>query len=113
MGINLNMIMPLLPARARTWLMYRTELQRKRFWDYKGTRPLFEVYPEHVIYKQGEFMRKDFSEMGIKSALEIGCGYGRCLKMLSSLPIELAGVDIGKPQIDKAREFLVGTNTKL
>jgi SAM-dependent methyltransferase len=55
-----------------------------------------------------EISARLFRERGVKTVLEVGCGYGRDLAYLAEEGFSCTGVDVSAEAISMAREYMVG-----
>lgn len=103
--------------------MYRSRLQTAiwlcggydpaRYWRARG-RQYIDEFERHdqetatVFDQQERLLLDSLSKLLITSALELGCGFGRILKLLSDnfLLRRLEGVDVSPDQILHAKEFV-------
>lgn len=59
--------------------------------------------------EQADFFQRKLSSLQVSSALEIGCGYGRILKLTSQCQPRstlIVGMDFARPQLEKAKIFI-------
>lgn len=94
--------------RAR-WKSFRYIRDPRGFWEQRGAKDDFEKYPAGIYAEQVDFLSRKISSLGAGSALEIGCGYGRILRVARNSvedPGLVVGVDFGHPQLEKAKAFL-------
>jgi len=79
----------------------------KEFWENLGGDSYFEAF--HTDKSRNEDIFTHYIDIyKPKSLIDIGCGYGRYLKVISEKypEISLYGVDIAESQIKKAKEYL-------
>lgn len=96
----------LMPLRRR---LYASD--PRGYWQAEGQSYLsdesFLLGPASVTERQGRFLAAEIEALGAKSALEVGCGYGRLLKEIRQrLDVRLAGVDFSESQLRAARGYL-------
>lgn len=84
-----------------------------RYWKERGRTYFQELdkqptYQRKRLVQQEEFLLSIISNFKFKNILEIGCGYGRFTKILSTKlkPETYTAIDISKEQIEKAREYV-------
>ena len=94
-------------ACRRVWSGLRRRLYSpRRYWTARGKGYAREFPPCGA--RNEELIVRVLSGLGASSVLDVGCGYGRYLKVLrAQLRLErLCGVDISPSQIAHAREYL-------
>lgn len=84
-----------------------------RYWKERGITYFDELkdqpsYQKKRLKQQEDFLVSHISNFKFKSILEIGCGYGRYTKILSTKfkPETYLAIDISNGQIEKAREYV-------
>lgn len=83
----------------------------KKDWAIRGGAEYFEKYPP-VRSRHEEEILKVLENEKFDRLIDIGCGYGRYLKSISSRfpKVRLIGVDISPTQLEKARDYLKECN---
>ncbi|MET0852719.1 MAG: class I SAM-dependent methyltransferase [Candidatus Rokuibacteriota bacterium] len=82
------------------------------YWQREGGRRYLQdeahiLGPGSLTERHGEFLAAAIADLGAKSVLEVGVGYGRLLREIGArLPVRLAGADFSEPQLHAAREYL-------
>lgn len=94
------------------WKMrFRYFLNYDNFWTKDGQRDSFENYPDEIQNRQENFFKKIDLELNPKNVLDVGCGYGRILKLFGERG---TGIDFGEQQVKKgeALKIIKGDITK-
>lgn len=97
------------------WKRWKYVSNPRNFWERRGSKANFETYPVDIMAEQTDFFQQKFTRLQVSSALEIGCGYGRILKLNSQCQPQSAlivGMDFARPQLEKAKLF-VGNRCRL
>ena len=79
----------------------------KIFWDNIGGEKYFNQFESKEGQRNENIFLEKIDEFKPKSIIDIGCGYGRYLKVISkNFPnIRLVGIDISSSQIKYARKY--------
>jgi cyclopropane fatty-acyl-phospholipid synthase-like methyltransferase len=84
-----------------------------KYWTDRGTVYYNEYYdqPKYELERlktQEKFLLDNFIDKKINSILEVGCGFGRYTKILSSIinPESYTAIDISNSQIEKAKKYV-------
>ena len=84
-----------------------------KYWTDRGTVYYNEYYdqPKYELERlktQEKFLLDNFIDKKINSILEVGCGFGRYTKILSSIinPESHTAIDISNSQIEKAKKYV-------
>ena len=91
--------------------MLRQGYRPQRFWDEWADRFARQPY-QRQLHESNRWLLERLRESHPDEILEIGCGFGRNLKMLQTdlgWPCRLVGVDLSLPLLRKAREELGST----
>ncbi|HYB44597.1 MAG TPA: class I SAM-dependent methyltransferase [Candidatus Methylomirabilis sp.] len=96
----------LVPLRRRIY-----SADPRGYWQQEGRGYMGEevhiLGPASVTERQGLFLAAEIRALGARSALEVGCGYGRLLKELRPrLDLSLAGADFSESQLRTAVRYL-------
>lgn len=69
----------------------------------RAAAPHLEQIPhQNRMYKSRDFVQLAYDDFGIKSVVDLGCGDGGMLSLLSDLPIKAWGYDLQPTNIDHA-----------
>ncbi len=91
--------------RGRDWILRRRH-DPHRFWSEWG-KTYIKDFPPTGERKESVILEA-LSELEFSSLLDVGCGYGRYLKVIKEAlsPEKLCGADISDTQIEEAHRFL-------
>lgn len=98
-------------------VFYKSNINR--FWDQSGKTYFIgeqgDLTPEGNRYREAKFLATRLKSLKPKNVLEIGCGYGRNLKVLKGcIPgVQLTGIDISKGQLKEAKAYLNDESIRL
>lgn len=103
----------LLPLRRRLYAA-----NPRGYWQAEGRGYMrderFLLGPGSVTDRQGEFLAAEIKTLGARSALEVGCGYGRLLgEVHRRLDLPVVGADFSASQLGAAREYLGADRIRL
>jgi ubiquinone/menaquinone biosynthesis C-methylase UbiE len=79
-------------------------LSPKVIWKLRGVTFHNEEYQKR-IFSQHEWLVEKVNKLNVQNVLEVGCGFGRNLELLSMAidhPIEISGADISKQMLRQA-----------
>ena len=118
MGVA-EVIANILTRARRAWLL-RGGYEPARYWRRRGRgyRPEFDAHSEHTrrafVCQEAQFLEA-LRPLEFDSVLEVGCGFGRMLRLVADefAPGRIAGVDVSRHQLRRARDLLKGRNPKL
>ena len=81
----------------------------KKYWEKRGGNTYFsEQEAELRRTLRSQFIADHVRRLSYANLLEVGCGYGKQLKNLSSKKAKLIGCDFSRPQLMKAMEYCQG-----
>jgi len=86
--------------------MRRRRYRPERFWTEAG-KDYMDRWPP-VGRRSEELIVRVLRECGVRSLLDVGCGYGRYLRAVREAVVldRLCGIDISPTQIEHARDYL-------
>ncbi|GEM_PF-2156892 len=97
--------------RVDRFIRYRDP---KTYWNKRGGDTYFQEQEAELHRTQrSKFITDEIKKLEFSNLLEIGCGYGKQLKNLSTKEVFLAGCDFSQPQLLKAKEYCNGLNLRL
>ena len=87
----------------------------KKFWNKQGGEIYFNKFDSKIGERNEEIFLKYIDKHKPSSIIDIGCGYGRYLKIIKNeFPnIELVGMDISEAQINFAEKYLSDDSIQL
>lgn len=88
------------------WVIYRNP---RKYWNLRGGDKYFQEQESYETrQKRSEWLSEEIAKLPVNSVLEIGCGYGKQLKNLSSKKkARFFGIDFSHSQLLKAQEFML------
>ena len=87
----------------------------KTFWNRQGGKTYFNKFDSKIGERNEDIFLKYIEKHKPSSIIDIGCGYGRYLKIIKNkFPnIELVGMDISETQINFAKNYLSDDSIQL
>lgn len=100
--------------KIRFKLLLRGGYNVKKLWDEWG-RTYYNEGGRKNLEPQHNFLIKNIKEIQPESILEVGCGFGRNLKIIKEggFNCKLIGMDISKSMLKKAQEYLKDNSAEL
>ncbi len=97
----------------RRWPDWKRRLvyaEPREYWTLRGGDDYFREQEDQPLRSQrAEWLAERIARYRPTSLLEVGCGYGKQLRMLRRhLDIPMVGVDFSASQLDRARDYLRG-----
>ena len=88
------------------WYLRYTLHNSKKYWDIRGGVTYFNLF-HSLTPRNEEIFIKNVEKYKPSSIIDIGCGYGRYLKVLNEKfpKLKLVGVDISLNQLNMARDY--------